>query len=160
MSSEDEDERRLQNVFKTYFQDVFLKTFWRCLEDLLKTSWKMKNYYAEDVFFKTYWKTKNVGWVSRMIFFSKINQIKTKMKVSCADHIPICSSKTIWFKFYWNIKTLSYLLMEQLFEDHSMRRCKNYLQVNNLYADGTTIEKWSADGRIICILKIFWSWIK
>ena len=115
MSSEDEDERRLQNVFKTYFQDVFLKTFWRCLEDLLKTSWKMKNYYAEDVFFKTYWKTKNVCWVSRMIFFSKINQIKTKMKVSCADHIPICSSKNY--------------LIQVLLEDQNAK----------LLADGTII---------------------
>ena len=75
----------------------------------------MKNYYAEDVFFKTYWKTKNVGWVSRMIFFSKINQIKTKMKVSCADHIPICSSKNY--------------LIQVLLEDQNAK----------LLADGTII---------------------
>ena len=50
-----------------------------------------------------------------MIFFSKINQIKMKMKVSCADHIPICSSKNY--------------LIQVLLEDQNAK----------LLADGTII---------------------
>ena len=47
----------------------------------------MKNYYAEDVFFKTYWKTKNVGWVSRMIFFSKNKSDKNENEsFMCRSH--------------------------------------------------------------------------
>ena len=51
--------RRFQDIFKTSsrrFQDLFnmfckhvFKTSSICLLDVLKTSWKMKNYYAEDV---------------------------------------------------------------------------------------------------------------
>ena len=33
----------------------------RLVEDVLKTSWKIKNCYAEDVF-KTSWKTRNDCW--------------------------------------------------------------------------------------------------
>ena len=41
--------RRLQDVFKTCLQDIFLKTSSRRLEHVSKTSWKMKNCYIEDV---------------------------------------------------------------------------------------------------------------
>ena len=45
--------RRLQDVFKTYLQYVFLKrlqdVFKTCLQDVFKTSWKTKKCYTEDV---------------------------------------------------------------------------------------------------------------
>ena len=40
------------------------KTYWRYLEDVLKTSWKTRNCYGED-FFKTSWRqTKCLLWIS------------------------------------------------------------------------------------------------
>ena len=46
--------KRLEDVSRKRFEDVFgrglANTSWRRLEDILKTSWKIKNCYAEDVF--------------------------------------------------------------------------------------------------------------
>ena len=59
--------RRLQDVFKTYLQYVFLKclqdvfktclqnVLQLCLQDVFKTSWKTKKCYTEDVL-KTSWR--------------------------------------------------------------------------------------------------------
>ena len=84
-----------QDVFKTCLQSVFMKTsrIWRLasmswrfhantssrrLQDVLKTSWKMKNCNSEDVF-KTSWEKKNICW--DLATETLLSEIKTMAKL-------------------------------------------------------------------------------
>ena len=54
---EDDLRRRLEDVFGRHIAN----TSWKHLEDVFKTPWKTNNCYAED-FLKTSWKRRNVCW--------------------------------------------------------------------------------------------------
>ena len=66
----------LQRFIFFVFQNIF-KT-WLLLENVLNTSWKIKNCYTED-FFKTSWKTKNVCLLGKFCIRAKLAKIYNNM---------------------------------------------------------------------------------